>query len=127
MYFFSKTVAVDFDQAVAMVKDALQKEGMGVMTQIDIQKAFQQKLDRECRRYQVLGACHPQVAFDMLQIDDRAGVMFPCNVVVQEREDGKVEVAAADPLAMFLMIHSPKAKEIALYASAMMQRVINHI
>ena len=127
MYYFSKTLAVDFDRAVSLVKDALKQEGMGVMTEINIQHAFKQKLDRDFRRYQVLGACHPQVAFDMLQVDDKAAVMFPCNVVVQEREEGGVEVSAVDPLAMFLMVHSPKAKEIALDASAMMQRVINHL
>ncbi|WP_242022837.1 DUF302 domain-containing protein [Synechocystis sp. FACHB-898] len=97
------------------------------MTEMNLQKAFQQKLHQDFRRYQVLGACHPKVAYEMLQIDDQAGVMFPCNVVVQEHDDGSVEVSAVDPLAMFLMIHSAQAKEIALYASAMMQRVIDHL
>jgi uncharacterized protein (DUF302 family) len=97
------------------------------MTEINLQTAFKQKLDRDFRPYLVLGACHPQVAFDMVQIDDKAAVMFPCNVVVQERQTGEVEVSAVDPLAMFLMIHSPKAKETALNASAMMQRVIDRL
>lgn len=127
MYYFSKTLAVDFDRAIELVKDALKQEGMGVMTEMNLQQAFKQKLDRDFRRYQVLGACHPQVAFDMVTIDDKAAVMFPCNVIVQEREAGFVEVSAVDPLAMFLMVHSPQAKEVALYASAMMQRVVNHL
>jgi uncharacterized protein (DUF302 family) len=127
MYYFSKRLELDFDRAIELVKDALKKEGMGVMTEMNLQQAFKQKLDRDFRRYQVLGACHPQIAFDMLQIDQMAAVMFPCNIVIQEREEGGVEVAAVDPLAMFLMIHAPTAKEVALYASAMMQRVINHL
>lgn len=127
MYCFSKVIDADFDTAIELVKNALKREGMGVMTEMNLQNAFKQKLDRDFRRYQVLGACHPQVAFDMVQIDDKAAVMFPCNVVVQEREAGGVEVSAVDPLAMFLMVHSPKAKEIALYASAMIQRVIGHL
>ncbi len=127
MYYFSKTLAVGFDEAIGLVKDALKKEGMGIMTEMNLQAAFQQKLNQDFRRYQVLGACHPQIAYDMLQVDDQAGVMFPCNVVVQERDAGSVEVSAVDPLAMFLMIHSAQAKEIALSASAMMQRVINHL
>lgn len=127
MYYFHRAVAMDFDQVLTLVREALQKEGMGVMTEMNLQQAFHQKLHRDFRRYHVLGACHPQVAFDMLQVDDRAAVMFPCNVVIQERADGMVEVSAVDPLAMFLMIHAPQAKEIALYASAMMQRVINHL
>ncbi len=126
MYYFQRTVAMDFDQVLVLVKEALQKEGMGVMTEMDLQRAFRQKLNQDFRRYHVLGACHPQVAFDMLQVDGRAAVMFPCNVVIQECADGLVEVAAVDPLAMFLMIYAPEAKEIALNASAIMQRVINH-
>ncbi len=127
MYYFTKVVFSDFDAVIDLVKAALKQEGMGVMTEMNLQHAFKQKLNHNFRRYQVLGACHPQVAFDMLQIDDKAAVMFPCNVVVQEREEGGVEVSAVDPLAMFLMVHSPAAKEIALNASAMMQRVINHL
>jgi uncharacterized protein (DUF302 family) len=124
MYHFSKKLSVTFDEAIPLVKTALQQEGLGVLTEIDVQAAFQKKLDRDFRRYLILGACHPHVAYDMLQIDDKAGVMYPCNVVVQEHADGLVEVSAVDPLMMFLMVHSPQAKEIALKASAMMQRVI---
>jgi len=124
MYHFSKKLSVTFDEAIPLVKTALQQEGLGVLTEIDVQAAFQKKLDRDFRRYLILGACHPHVAYDMLQIDDKAGVMYPCNVGVQEHADGLVEVSAVDPLMMFLMVHSPQAKEIALKASAMMQRVI---
>ena len=89
-----------------------------------MQAAFKKKLDVDFRRYKILGACHPQVAYAMLQTDDKAGVLYPCNVVVQEHIDGRVEVSAVDPLAMFLMIHSPQAKEIALDASQKMQAVM---
>jgi uncharacterized protein (DUF302 family) len=63
----------------------------------------------------------------MLQVDDKAGVLYPCNVVVQEHDDGRVEVSAVDPLVMFLMIHSPRAKEIALEASQKMQAVMERL
>jgi uncharacterized protein (DUF302 family) len=127
MYHFSKTVAVGFDAAITLVTDALKAEGLGVLTEIDVQGAFKKKLDIEFRRYKILGACHPQVAYQMLQVDDKAGVLYPCNVVVQEHEDGRVEVSAVDPLAMFLMIHSPRAKEIALDASKKMQAVMDRL
>jgi uncharacterized protein (DUF302 family) len=127
MYHFSKTVAVAFDEAIALVTDALTAEGLGVLTEIDVQGAFKKKLDVEFRRYKILGACHPQVAYEMLQVDDKAGVLYPCNVVVQEHADGRVEVSAVDPLAMFLMIHSPRAKEIALDASKKMQAVMDRL
>lgn len=127
MYHFSKRLSLDFDAAIEAVTAALKTEGLGVLTEIDVQAAFKKKLDQDFRRYRILGACHPQVAYEMLHTDDKAGVMYPCNVVVQEHSDGVVEVSAVDPLAMFLLIHSAQAKEIALKASAMMLRVIESL
>ncbi|MBF2088370.1 MAG: DUF302 domain-containing protein [Synechococcales cyanobacterium K44_A2020_017] len=127
MYHFSKVLPVSFDEAIALVTEALKAEGMGVLTEIDVQGAFKKKLDIDFRQYRILGACHPQVAYQMLQTDDKAGVLYPCNVVVQEHDDGRVEVSAIDPLMMFLMIHSPRAKEIALEASQTMQAVMGRL
>lgn len=127
MYHFSKTVCVSFEEALVLVADALKAEGLGILTEIDVQSAFKKKLDIDFRRYTILGACHPQVAFEMIQTDDKAGVLYPCNVVVQEHNDGRVEVSAVDPLMMFLTIHSPRAKEIALDASQKMQAAIDRL
>ncbi|GAB4377564.1 MAG: DUF302 domain-containing protein [Elainellaceae cyanobacterium] len=127
MYHFSKVVDCSFDQAIAQVTESLQQEGMGILTEIDVQAAFKKKLEVDFRKYKILGACHPGVAYQMLQTDDKAGVFYPCNVVVQEHEDGRVEVSAVDPLAMFIMIHHPRAKEIALEASQKVQRVIDRL
>jgi uncharacterized protein (DUF302 family) len=127
MYHFSQFMPVSFDEAIAQVTDALKAEGMGVLTEIDVKGAFKKKLDVDFRQYKILGACHPEVAYQMLQVDDKAGVLYPCNVVVQEHEDGRVEVSAIDPLMMFLMIHSPRAKEIALEASQKMQAVMDRL
>lgn len=127
MYHFSKIVNASFDEVIALVTDALREEGMGVLTEIDAQAAFKKKLDLDFRKYTILGACHPLTAFHMLEEDDKAGVLFPCNVIVQEHTDGRVEVSAVDPLMMFLMVHSPRAKEVALNASGMMQRVIERL
>ncbi|WP_416668656.1 DUF302 domain-containing protein [Egbenema bharatensis] len=127
MYHFSKIVNCSFDEAIAQVTESLQEEGMGVLTEIDVQATLKKKIGVDFHRYKILGACHPQVAYQMLQTDDKAGVFYPCNVVVQEHEDGRVEVSAVDPLAMFLMIHDPRAKEIALDASQKVQRVIDRL
>lgn len=127
MYHFSNVVDASFDDAIALVTDALKQEGMGILTEINAQAAFKKKLDVDFRRYTILGACHPQTAFQILEEDDKAGVLFPCNVVVQEHPDGRVEVSAVDPLMMFLMVHSPRAKEVALAASEMMQRVMERL
>lgn len=127
MNHFSKVLDTSFEDAIAQVTEALREEGMGILTEIDVQAAFKKKLDVDFRQYKILGACHPLIAYHMLQTDDKAGVFYPCNVVVQEHEDGRVEVSGVDPLMMFLTIHSPKAKEIALDASKKMQRVIEHL
>ncbi len=127
MYYFSKMMDVAFDEAIAIVTEALRSEGFGVLTEIDVQTAFKKKLDIDFRRYQILGACQPQIAYQMLQIDDKAGVLYPCNVVVQEHGNGQVEVTAIDPLLMFLMIHSPQAKEVALEASQKMKAVMDRL
>lgn len=127
MYHFSKIVGASYEKAIALVTDALKAEGLGVLTEIDVKSAFKKKLDVDFRRYTILGACHPQVAYQMTQTDDKAGVLYPCNVVVQEHEDGRVEVSAIDPLMMFLMIHSPRAKDIALNASKKMQAVMEQL
>ena len=126
-YHFSKVVDASFEAAIAQVTESLKQEGMGVLTEIDVQTAFKKKLDIEFRQYKILGACHPQIAYQMLQTDDKAGVLYPCNVVVQEHADGSVEVSAVDPLMMFLTLHSPKAKEIAIDASQKMQQVIDRL
>lgn len=127
MYHFSKIVNLSFEEAIAQVTESLKKEGFGILTEIDVQTAFKKKLNQDFRRYQILGACHPEIAYEMLQLDDKAGVFYPCNVVVQEHENGTVEVSGIDPLTMFLTIHIPQAKEIAIAASGKMKNAIEGI
>lgn len=127
MYHFSKVVNCSFEEAIDQITEALRTEGFGILTEIDAQAAFKKKLDVDFRKYKILGACHPQIAYQMLNLDDKAGVLYPCNVVVQEHEDGRVEVSGVDPLMMFLMVHNPKAKEIALEASRKMQAVMDRL
>ena len=127
MNHFSKVLDTSFEDAIERVTNALKQEGMGVLTEIDVRATLKKKLDVDFRKYKILGACHPVIAYQMLQTDDKAGVFYPCNVVVQEHEDGRVEVSAVDPLMMFLTIHSPKAKEIALDASQKMQAVMERL
>ena len=126
-YHFSEFVDASFDEAITQVAEALKQEGMGVLTEIDVQAAFKKKLDIDFRQYKILGACHPQIASQMIQAEDRAGVLYPGNVVVQEHTDGRVEVSAVDSLAMFAPVENPQAKEIAIAASQTVQGVIDHL
>jgi len=127
MYHFSKVVNASFEAAIEQVTESLKQEGLGILTEIDVRAAFKKKLGKDFRYYKILGACHPGIAYNMIQADDKAGALYPCNVVVQEHEDGRVEVSAVDPLMMFLMVHTPEAKAIALEASEKMQAVIDRL
>ncbi|MEZ5818673.1 MAG: DUF302 domain-containing protein [Hyphomicrobiaceae bacterium] len=107
-YYFNTTLALDFDEAVAHVTEGLKVEGFGILTRIDVTKTLKEKIGEDFRRYTILGACHPRLAHEALQIEDKVGTMLPCNVVVQELETGNVEVAAIDPVASMQAIDNPR-------------------
>jgi uncharacterized protein (DUF302 family) len=127
MYYFSQVMDVPFEEAIARVTESLKQEGFGVLTDIDVKATLKKKIDVDFRPYRILGACHPQIAHQMLQVDDKAGVLYPCNVVVQQQENGQVEVSAIDPRSMFQSLEQPQAQEIAKYARQKMQAVMAHL
>ena len=123
-YYFSVTLPVSFDVAVARVTAALNAEGFGIITEIDVQKTLREKIGQEFRSYRILGACNPKLAYEALQLEDKIGTMLPCNVVVQELADGKVEIAAIDPVASMQAIDNPKLKEAAAQVGEKLKRVV---
>lgn len=112
-YYIAKTVELSFDQAVVRVTEELKKEGFGILTEIDVQQTLKKKLDVDFRKYRILGACNPPLAFKALQAEDKIGLMLPCNVIVQETADGKTEVAAIDPIASMQAINNPGLRDLA--------------
>lgn len=124
MYHLSKVLQLPFDEALSHTKKILKEYGFGVLTEIDAQAAFKQKLNVEFRRYTILGACHPQVAYSLLQAEDKAGVFYPCNVVVQEQDNGSVEVSAINPIVMFAALENSATRAIALEAKELMEQAI---
>ena len=112
-YYFSTTLSLGFDDAVERTTAALKDGGFGIITEIDVKQTLKQKLGVDFRRYTILGACNPALAHQALQIEDKVGTMLPCNVVVQEIGEGKVEIAAVDPAASMASIENPKLKAIA--------------
>ncbi|MCJ9429749.1 DUF302 domain-containing protein [Kordiimonas marina] len=112
-YHFSKTVEGDFDEVIARVTEALKAEGFGVLTEIDVQATLKKKLDVDFRRYRILGACNPVLAHKALEAEDKIGTMLPCNVVVQDAGDGKVEVSAVDPVASMASVKNDKLGDVA--------------
>ncbi|MDP3467881.1 MAG: DUF302 domain-containing protein [Daejeonella sp.] len=126
-YYFSKTLNTDFDTAIAKVTDELKKEGFGVLTEIDVKETFKKKLDVDFRKYRILGACNPTFAFEAIKSEDKVGTMLPCNVIVQEHEDGKIEVSAVDPIASMMAIKNDSLGEVASSVSDKLRRVIENL
>ncbi len=126
-YVFSKTVAVSFDQAIARTTEELGKEGFGVLTEIDVQATLKKKLDVDFRKYRILGACNPSFAHRALQAEAHIGAMLPCNVIVQEYEDGRVEVAAVDPIASMQAIDNPDLADVATQVREKLRLVIDSL
>jgi uncharacterized protein (DUF302 family) len=112
-YHFDGTPNIPFDAAVDRATEELKKEGFAIMTEIDVKEALRKKLDVDFRRCKILGACNPGFAYKALQVEDKIGVMLPCNVIVQELADGGVEVAAIDPVASIQAIENPELKGVA--------------
>lgn len=113
----------DFDTALQRVTDALKVEGFGVLTQIDVQATFKEKLGADFRPYRILGACNPPLAHRALSAMPEVGLLLPCNVTVEEVAPGRVEVKLIDPLTMMDMIPSEALTDIAADAAARLNRV----
>ena len=126
-YYFSKTVTLSFEDAIEKVIAELKKEGFGVLTDIDVKQTLKKKLDVDFKKYRILGACNPPFAYKALQAEDKIGTMLPCNVIVQEIDEGRVEVAAIDPVASMQAIANPALKDVAERVQGKLKKVIENI
>ncbi|MBT1686453.1 DUF302 domain-containing protein [Dawidia soli] len=97
-YYYSRKLQIPFDEAVQRAIQNLQQQGFGIVTTIDLKETLKQKLNIDFRKYRIIGACNPQFAFQAVSLESHIGLMLPCNVVVQEHENGEVEVSAINPL-----------------------------
>lgn len=98
MAYYSRKIKLPFQEVLDKVTGNLKEEGFGIITTIDVQDTFRQKLNIGFRNYKILGACNPQFAYKAISLESHMGVMLPCNIVVQEHENGEVEVSAMNPL-----------------------------
>ncbi len=126
-YYFSKIIETDFDSAIERVTALLKEHGFGVLTEIDVKATMKKKLDVDFRNYKILGACNPAFAHKALTAEDKIGTMLPCNVIVQEPEPGKVEIAAVDPIASMQAVGNEKLGEIASEVQKMLKDTINSL
>ncbi len=122
-YGYRAELPAPFEEAVARVREELGAEGFGVLTEIDVRETLKKKLDAEFRRYVILGACNPQLAYRALQEELEIGLLLPCNVVVYETEQGST-VSIVDPVMMLGVVENPSLEPIAEEAREKLRRVM---
>ncbi|MEW5963786.1 MAG: DUF302 domain-containing protein [Pseudomonadota bacterium] len=123
-YFLAKDVKMTYEAALAAVTEALKGEGFGVLTEIDVAETLKKKLDVDFPRYKILGACNPPLALKALTAENQVGVLLPCNLVVQEHRDGRVEVSAMDPVGAMAMVGNKALDAIADDVRGRLERVL---
>ena len=127
-YYFSTILRkTSYEQAIELATAELQKEGFGVLTQINVKETLKNKIDVDFRPYIILGACNPHFAHKALLAEDKLGVFLPCNFVVEQLEDGTVEVSTVDPHAMMASVTNPQLEELAIEVREKVQRVIKAV
>jgi uncharacterized protein (DUF302 family) len=123
-YYLGKTLALSFDAAVARTMDVLQKEGFGVISDIDISATLKKKIGVDFPSYRILGACNPALAYEALKLENKVGTMLPCNVVVRDAGNGQTEIAAVDPVASMQAIDNRELKRAAEQVRVKLEKVV---
>ncbi len=126
-YHYTVTLDCGFDDAIEKATAALKKKGFGVLTTIDVQAAMKEKLGEDMRPYTILGACSPKHAFKAIQAENKIGTMLPCNVLVQETADGKVEVSIVDPVASMSAIENAALGGVAMEVQGLLKSVADDL
>lgn len=127
-YYFSKNLgSISFEESLEKVAEVLKTKGFGILTEIDVQATMKKKLDKDLKPYKILGACNPTFAYKALQAENKIGTMLPCNVIVQQLEDGSIEVSAVDPMASMQAVENPALEGIAGEVQQMLKSAIEEI
>jgi len=126
-YYFTKTISTTFDDAIKKVTEELKKEGFGILTEIDVKETLKKKLDVDFKKYRILGACNPPFAYKALQAEDRIGAMLPCNVIVIEQEENKIEISSVDPVASMQAVDNDSLSAIASEIQSKLKKVIDSL
>lgn len=126
-YYFNKITNYSFDEAIEKVTEELQKEGFGVLTEIDVTATLKKKLDIDFKNYRILGACNPPYAYKALSAEDKIGTMLPCNVIVQQISESQVEIAAINPIASMQAVENSSLGEVATDITKKLEKVITNV
>jgi uncharacterized protein (DUF302 family) len=127
-YYFSKVLpGKGFDEAIELVTAELKKEGFGVLSEINVSETLKNRIGVDFKKYKILGACSPQHAYKALSSEDKIGVFLPCNVIVEQHENGEIEVAAVDPIASMMAVKNDSLGEIAVEIQQKLKKVIENL
>ncbi len=127
-YYFNTTIKSKiFDEAVAYVTAELKKEGFGIVTDINMKETLKNKIGVDFKNYRILGACNPQYAYKALQGEDKIGVFLPCNVVVEQHDNGDIEVSAVDPVASMISVKNDSLGSVATEIQGKLKKVIANL
>ena len=126
-YYIEKTLKGNFEEVIAYVTDSLKKIGFGIVSTINVQATLKEKINQDFKPYIILGACNPHFAHKGLQLEDKLGVLLPCNVVVTDQGGGIIEVAAMDPAGLIEQIKNPELTEMAEEVSLKMEEMIRQL
>jgi uncharacterized protein (DUF302 family) len=125
-YGFSKTVNMSYEDAVEKVTDELKKEGFGVLTSIDVKDTLKKKIDVDFKKYLILGACNPPLAYKALQNEEELGLLLPCNVIIYEKENNTI-VSVFNPMIMTEIVDNENLKPVAQEVKLRMERVLEAV
>jgi len=126
-YYFNQKVKGSFTEVLEKVSESLKKESFGILTEIDVKQTLKKKLGVDFKNYKILGACNPPFAYQALLTEDKIGVMLPCNVIIQETQEGEVEVAAVDPVASMQAVNNPELLIIANQIQEKLKRAVRRL
>ncbi len=126
-YYINKTINGEFEEVIEKVTNELEKEGFGVLTEINVTETLKKKLDVDFRNYRILGACNAPYAHKALNAEDKIGTMLPCNVIVQDKGSGEIEVAAVNPIASMQAVDNEALCKVAKDIEEKLQKVIQNL
>lgn len=126
-YYITRTIKADFEEAINDINEKLKEVGFGVLTRININEKFKEKLDIDFRKYTILGACNPAFAHKGLLTENKLGVMLPCNVIAQEIGDGLIEVSTINPVISMQATNNQELLQMAVEVRDRMQKMLNNL
>ncbi|RKE04892.1 DUF302 domain-containing protein [Marinifilum flexuosum] len=126
-YYIKRSTNFGFDEAIERVIKAVQTEGFGILTDIDVKSTLKEKINVDFKKYRILGACNPTFAYEALQVEDQIGIMMPCNITVIEQDNGHVDISIMDPTAAFNVIENEELQPFAIELKMKLERCLTYL